>query len=45
VLNSKYATIQDKNFSQNLLNNIPENLYNISINDLLLNLDSDYFDN
>ncbi len=45
VLNSKRATIEDKNFCKYLLLNTPDNLYKLSIKDLLLNLDLDYFDN
>jgi hypothetical protein len=48
VLNSKRATIEDKNFCENLLQNTPDNLYRLSLDDLLINLKTecpDYFDN
>ena len=52
VLNSKRATIQDKNYCEYLLKNFRasaiENLYKLPIDDLLLNLRGehpDYFDN
>ena len=52
VLNSKRATIQDKNYCEYLLKNSRasaiENLYKLPIEDLLLNLTGehpDYFDN
>jgi hypothetical protein len=48
VLNSNRATTDDKNYSEDLLKNTPENLYKLPINDLLRNLsrqDPEYFDN
>ena len=48
VLNSKRATIEDKTYCENLLQNTPDNLYRLSLDDLLINLKAecpDYFDN
>ena len=48
VLNSKRATIEDKNYCENLLQKNPENLYRLPLDDLFINLKSecnDYFDN
>jgi hypothetical protein len=48
VLNSKRATIEDKNYCENLLQKNPENLYRLPLDDLLINLKSEcngYFDN
>jgi hypothetical protein len=45
VINSKRATIEDKNFAEILLSNAPYNFYKLPIKDLLLKLDGDYFDN
>lgn len=38
VLNSKRASIDDKNYCEYLLKNTPDNLYKLPINDLLSNL-------
>ena len=48
VLNSKRATMEDINYCKHLLQNTPDNLYKLPIDDLLLNLRKDcpyYFDN
>jgi hypothetical protein len=48
VLNSKRATIEDKNYCENLLQKTPDSLYRLPLNDLLINLSMespDYFDN
>jgi hypothetical protein len=43
VLNSKRATIEDKNYCENLLKDSPDILYTSSLKDLLTQVD--YFDN
>lgn len=48
VLNSKRATIEDKNYCEKLLKNTPDNLYKLPIKDLFLDLNSrlpGYFEN
>lgn len=48
VLNSKRATLEDKNYSDYLLKNSSDIFYKLSIDDLLVNLKEkcpDYFDN
>ena len=48
VLNSKRATIEDKNYCEKLLKNTPDNLYKLPIKDLFLDLNlrlPDYFYN
>lgn len=48
ILNSKRATVEDKNYSDHLLKNSPNIFYKLTIDDLLVNLKEkcpDYFDN
>ena len=45
IVNKRNITNKDIIFIKELLNNIPDNLYNISIEDLFKNIDNNFFDN